>query len=170
MRETCMAGVLRSILVRLHATYRLDDSYYLGPSLDEQLTKHRPMAARLILAITANGKIRLLRQCRKQIEDSAVFRISHLATIALYEGGPPTIVCSGECNLFRRWRQMEQPDVVPVALRELRLGHPARWAPHRTDTQTFVGTSVTAKTNDSDSHLPSTFRLPSAPKSETPKT
>ena len=110
------------------------------------------MTARLILAIAAHRKIRLVRQGRQQIEGPAVFRLRHLGAITFHESGPllPGFSMQSQFDRLRRRRQIREPHVVPVARREFGFRNAAGRPPDRADAQPFVRGSCRTQTDYSN--------------------
>src|SRR4249920_3732583 len=73
---------------RLHHEIRAIHLTHDSAFLREQRAQHRAMATRLVLAITAHGEIRLMRQGGKQIQSASVFRCRHFRSIPLLESSP----------------------------------------------------------------------------------
>src|SRR5690349_3965729 len=112
------------------------------------------MATRLVLAIAANGEIRLVRQRGEQIKHAAVIGPRHFGTITPRKCRPLAgrMTRQGEFYGVRGRCEVRQPDVVPVARREPRLRNAARRPPHRPNSQSLARKSRRAQTHASDGH------------------
>src|SRR5690606_18838344 len=112
------------------------------------------MAPALVLAVAADGEVRVPGQRREQVERAARVRRLHLGTVAPGES-PPAILArvrleQGDGLLARR--QVREPHVVPVVRRDARLRDPAGRTPHRADARPLAGLPGGAETNDPDRH------------------
>src|SRR5690606_13500974 len=125
-----------------------------GALLAKKLPKHRTVAVRLVLAITAHREVRVVRQRGEQLDGVRVLRLRHLRA-GLPGERRPLGRRRGLLRLLHRLdarRQVRKPDVVPVARRELRLRHAPRRAAHRADSQALVDGPVGSETDYANDH------------------
>src|SRR5262245_38018135 len=112
------------------------------------------MAARLVLAIAADRKVRVLRKRGEHIEHPAVVRLRHLGAVLASERRPLRCRLRTLPQLHRSIarREVRKPDVVPVLRSELFLRHAARRAAYRPDAQAFAVASRSSQPDDADRH------------------
>src|SRR5581483_1919121 len=161
-RRTAFDAALRHAVPRLahvrsvaHPRPPLASARDVGAFFDEQLSQHRAVAVRLVLAIAADREIRRVRERREHIEQVIALGTLHFGAIFTYEllplGGGRRV--QRKLHDFRAWREIRQPHVVPVLRGVTRLRHAARRAPYRADTHTFVARARTAEPDDTDAHF-----------------
>ena len=101
----------------------------------EQLAQHRPVAARLVLAVAPHREVRRVRERREQVSRaaaaaSAISARNFFANVAQSRG----LRLLAELHRFDARREVRIPDVVPVLRREAAAGTPrgeARTVPIR---------------------------------------
>src|SRR5687768_4148670 len=113
------------------------------------------MAHRLVIAITADGEVRLTREGGEGGDEMARLRLAHLAQVDAHVTSPAR---------FRpvrgvrprddggAGRELGQPDVVVVALRVVRLADTARRPADGAEAHTLALRPRAAETDDADRH------------------
>src|SRR6185503_16493652 len=99
---------------------------------DEQIAQHRTMAASLVFAVAADGKVRLVRQRSKQAEQALGGRRLHFAAVGLGHAVP---VLQSAGDELRARREVRKPQVVVVQLGVVVLAHAARGAAYGAEAQ-----------------------------------
>lgn len=113
------------------------------------------MAAGFVLAITAEGKVCLVRKRSKQVKRSACVWLRHLGAKMLFECAPGLFVFRGlrlGDQLGRRG-QDRIPDVIKISACKLCLRHSARRTAHRTEAQPFVFFAWSPEPDDLNGHF-----------------
>ena len=109
-------------------------------SLLEQFPQDCPMATLFICAITADGKIRMVRKRSKQIEVSAGGGLLHFCQKPAFELFPAGLIFK-QCRFLQErfaWCQIRKPDVVEVLCRKVILAHASRRTTDRADAEPFI--------------------------------
>src|SRR5438128_386649 len=105
------------------------------------------MAARLILAVTADRKVGAARQPGDELEQPLGGRLAHLAPVAARKLAPagvgPRLGERPAHELLAR-RKLRHPDVVEIALSVIGLAHAARRSARGADTQSLLRLSRAA--------------------------
>src|SRR4051812_22500317 len=85
--------------------------------LDEDAAQQRAMAARLVLAVAADGKIYMVRQLRQHVGRAACVGPRHFGSVLLRESRPLGRCLRRQGELHRRQarRERREPNVVIVA-------------------------------------------------------
>src|SRR4051812_12059276 len=98
------------------------------------------MAARFVLAIAADGKIRVMRQGREDVERLARVRRGHLRAVLAREGLPLRVAFGRHAELERGCARREHrvPDVVEIPPGELAFRHAAWRATHGAEARAFT--------------------------------
>src|SRR5512137_372957 len=112
------------------------------------------MAVRLVLAITPDREVRLMRQPREQFERVASLRRIHLRAVLPAERRPlrRRRRLLSELHRLDARREIREPDVVPIPRRELGLRHAARRPPDGADAQALVRRPRSPEAHDADRH------------------
>jgi len=99
------------------------------------------MTALLVLAVAAERKVGLVRERGEKVQQARGFWRSHLRPEFALEHPPRFGVVRVERErdepLARRERR--HPDVIEIALGEIRFGHAARRTAHGTESDAFAG-------------------------------
>src|SRR5689334_3312942 len=94
-------------------------------------------------------------QRSEEFDGVGVLGCGHFGTVLPDESGPlsGSFGCEGQLHGRKTWREVREPDVVPILRGELGLRHTTQRTPNGADAQAFVLRSWTPKPNDADSHV-----------------
>lgn len=124
------------------------------PPLFEKAAKYGAMAPRLVVTITTNREIGLMRQCRQHVQIPGWAGRFHLSKEPTLERTP--LFFSGDREvLFQErftWREIGKPHVVDVPGGVLHFRHSTRRSPDSADSQPLIHFPVTSQPYDSNSH------------------
>jgi len=112
------------------------------------------MASGFVLAVTSDGEIGLVGEGGERVEEAGGVRLVHRGAEFALEGAPRPVIggVQREGDQFGAGREIRQPHIVVIKLRELRFGHTARGPAHGAEADSFAGLSRGAESNDSDGH------------------
>src|SRR5687768_12480243 len=119
--------------------------------LGQQLAQDRAVAARLVIAVAADGKVRIERQRREKCEQALGRRGLHLAAIGAGEARPVLLRARHQPGARR---EIGQPDVVVVAARVIGLAHAARRPAHGAQARALLRCACATEADYADSHAP----------------
>jgi len=116
------------------------------------------MTAFLILAITADRKVRRVRHCRKEIQQAAVLGLLHLRLIPCGKSSPGFSIRADvhivrECQKTLARRQVGQPNIKPVVGCVPRFRNTSRRPADCSDPDAFLGISRCTQSYDSNRHI-----------------
>jgi len=126
----------------------------LGSPLDQKLPENRTVAAVLVLAVTTDREVRLVREGREQVQHPRGLRLRHLGPVLPLEALP----------FPRRLRplrffdqlgarsQIREPHIVPVLGRVTLLRDPSRRPAHGPNAQAFTFHPFAAQSYDTNAH------------------
>src|SRR5258706_9560448 len=142
---------LATTIAALALPRKLDD---YGALRREELAEHRTMAARLVLAVAPDGKVRVAREEREHLERVPGLRPRHLGAVLLRESRPLRRRLRGEPQLHRLDTRGErrEPGVVEVAPGELALRHPARRAANGAQARPLACGARRSQSHDANRH------------------
>src|SRR5687767_489775 len=111
------------------------------------------MAALLVLAVAADGKIRRVREASQEIQQTLRGRRFHLALVGFAVAAPARIgpwLRNGPAKQLLARRKLRKPYVVIVAPRIVAFLHPARRAAHGADAQALAAGARATEAGDAD--------------------
>src|SRR3954453_14684418 len=107
------------------------------------------MTMRFILAIAANGKIRMMRQRGQKLDSVAVLWCGHFSAVLFYKlpplGRRRRLLRDFHCPEARS--QVRKPHIIPVLRCELRLRHTPWRTSNGSDAQTLILCSLSAQSD-----------------------
>src|SRR5262245_18967434 len=112
------------------------------------------MAAVLVLAVTTDGEIALVRQHGEQVEEMSRRWFLHFRAVFPDERPPFAFVLGMQCESHQRlaWRQFGEPHVVVITLCEFSFWYATRRPAHGAEARTFALGPWSSQADDSDWH------------------
>lgn len=113
------------------------------------------MAAVLILAITADGEVRVVRERGEQVEEVGGVGLLHLGAEFSLEGHPSADVIAGaegEGDKVGRGGQSGEPDIIEIAFREVGFRHSTGRAADGAEAEAFMRPTRGAEADGGDGH------------------